>query len=390
VTGRGKRYDAAIVGCGPGGAFLAYLLASMGHEVLVLEKKRFPRDKTCGGGLTRRAMDLLPFDLGDVIEDRIYRARIGIGAGPFAEEVTTAYPMIGMVMRERFDQFLASKATGAGAVLLEDAAFKAASGGFGDVRIETSRGSFMSSVLVGSDGVHSRVSNALGLLRHRAAVPAVEAEVYHRDPAFLERHLGTVHFDFGCVPKGYGWVFPKRDHLSVGVLSTAEKARGLKMHFDAYMGHKGLNPGAEIRSFRGHLIPLGPQRETVFAVRQGLLVGDAAGLADPITGEGIYHALRQAEIASGVIACSLAGGGDEMLAYNRLLGEEFVADMRYARRLARFLYEFPRLSHPLVRANSRKVAGYHIDIINGTRTYKELFFQALKPENLLPWRRRQT
>jgi geranylgeranyl reductase family protein len=388
VAGRGKRYDAAIVGCGPGGAFLAYLLASMGHDVLVLEKRRFPRDKTCGGGLTRRALNLLPFDLGDIVEDRIYRARIGIGTGPFAEEVTTAHPMIGMVMRERFDGFLASKATGAGAVVVEATAFEGASGGFGDVRIETSRGSFASRVLVGADGVHSRAAKALGLLRHRAAVPAVEAEIYHRDPAFLERYLGTVHFDFGCLPKGYGWVFPKRDHLSVGVLSTAGKARGLKGHFEAYLARKGLDSGAEIRSFRGHLIPLGPQRETVFAVQEGLLVGDAAGLADPITGEGIYHALRQAQIASGVIARSLTGGGGEMLAYNGLLKEEFVADMRYARRLARFLYDFPRLSHPLVRANSRRVAGYHIDIINGTRTYRELFFKALKPENLLPWPRR--
>jgi geranylgeranyl reductase family protein len=378
-----KSFDCIISGAGPAGAYLGYLVSALGFKCLILEKKSVPRYKTCGGGLTRRTIDLLPFNLDGVIEDMAFKARLGFGRGLTGEAVSEQ-PMIGLVMRSRFDAYLVSKAEEAGAAVLTDTALENASlSPGGSIDVKTSKGAFKTLILAGADGVNSRVARVMGLWKNRVGCPAIEAEVYPDDPGLIDTWRGCVDFDFGAAPKGYGWVFPKADHLSVGVFSTGRKVTDLKGSLLKYLAGKGLNE-TEIKGFRGHMIPLGPH-DGPFANKNSLLVGDAAGLADPITGEGIYHALRQAEIAAGCIARSLTDSKMDLATYNSLIKKEFLQELGYAKRLARLFYDLPRLSHLLVRAKKDRVIGYHLDIITGRRTYRELFFKALNPMNLLPF-----
>ncbi|MDA8162014.1 MAG: geranylgeranyl reductase family protein [Desulfobacteraceae bacterium] len=378
-----KGFDCVIVGCGPAGGYLGYLISSLGLKCLILEKRVAPRYKPCGGGLTRRAMDLLPFSLDGVIEDMALKAEVGFGEGVEAATVTD-HPMIGLVMRDKFDSFLAGKAASAGATILDDTVFETATAAHGGgLDIHTSKGVFKTLMLAGADGVNSRVAKALGLWKNRVGCPAIEAEVYPSSDELLERYRGSVHFDFGAAPKGYGWVFPKADHLSVGVFSTDRKANGLKNALVRYLSLKGLD-SSRAKGPRGHMIPLGP-RGGPFATKNGLLIGDAAGLADPITGEGIYHALRQAEIAARCISDAIKGPKGDLSTYNRLIDKEFNGELKYARRLGFLLYGLPRLSRALIRRGGERVLACHLDIITGRSSYKKIFFKAINPGNLLPF-----
>lgn len=378
-----KSFDCIISGAGPAGAYLGYLIAALGFKCLVLEKKPLPRYKTCGGGLTKRAIDLLPFNLDGVVEDMAFRARLGFGRN-LTGEVVDNEPMIGLVMRSRFDSYLVSKAEEAGATVLADAAFENASTSpGGSIDVYTSKGMFRTLILVGADGVNSRVARVMGLWKNGVGCPAIESEVYPSDPGLMNAWRGCVDFDFWAAPKGYGWVFPKADHLSVGVFSTGRDVKDIKGSLLKYLGEKGLKQ-TEIKGLYGHMIPLGPH-DGPFANKNSLLVGDAAGLVDPITGEGIYHALRQAEIAARCIAKSLTDSKADLEAYNNLIKKEFLQELRYAKRLAHLFYNLPRLSHLLIKAKKDNVIRYHLDIITGRKTYKELFFKAVNPLNLLPF-----
>ena len=117
-----RKYDIVVIGAGPAGSMLAYDLASRGVDVLLVEKHRLPRYKPCGGGLTRRSLDLLPFEMNGILEDRVTTARLHLNGTTISEE-RTSDPMIGMVMRDTFDHFMVQRAVDAGAVLKENAVF---------------------------------------------------------------------------------------------------------------------------------------------------------------------------------------------------------------------------------------------------------------------------
>lgn len=374
-------FDAAVCGAGPAGSYLAWLLASQGIRTVLIDKAAFPRYKVCGGGLTRRAMDLLPFDLSGVVEDLTVRATIGLRRGlPIG--IGFEEPVIGMVMRDRFDFFLAEKAASAGAVFIDRSAIRSVGYLAGRVSVCSTRGDFSARVAVGADGVHSMVRRSLGFPPNRA-VPALEAELVPGRGELPEGLRGGVDFDFWAIPKGYGWVFPKRDHLSAGVFSTGRTSPGMRGSLHAYIRAKGLDEGFGIRSLRGHLIPTGPPAGGRVTAPGCLLVGDAAGCADPVTGEGIYHALRQAILASGAIRRHLDGDGDALADYERAMHKEFFRELVPARRLAFLLYGVPFLSDRLMAAIGDKIMRCHIDVISGRRSYREVFREAIQPANLV-------
>jgi len=219
-------YDIAIVGSGPAGSLLAYELARAGRQVLLLEKKQLPRYKACGGGLTRRAMALIPFDIDPLVEDRAYTTRLRVHYQTVFEQ-TSETAAVHLVMRDHLDHFLARQAAAAGAVLQDQSRFLALTGLPGNLRIHTSRGDFRSRIIVGADGVHSRVARALNLPVRYRTMPALEAELTP-DPATLNRFAGSVHFDFGVIPGGYAWLFPKGKGVSAGILVRRRRARQLK------------------------------------------------------------------------------------------------------------------------------------------------------------------
>lgn len=360
------RYEVIVVGAGPGGATAARELAGQGARVLLLEASRLPRYKPCAGGITAKAAALLDDDFREVVQGIMRHAVFSHG---FRHEVRASRcePYAYTVMRDRFDMYLVRKAVEAGAVLHEGERVERAETGPSGVEVVTDRGKYCGDYVVGADGARSRVARSLGLCGSLVRGMAVEA-VLNVLPREEARFKETAYIDYGCIKSGYGWIFPKNGRLSVGIGTFAAGRLSLRGLFNRYLGH--YFPSLPPNSFRlaGHELPLGGWRQQLVRER-ALLVGDAAGLADPFTGEGIYYALRSGILAARAIAGSLSGKGEPGL-YQRLVEEEIYPELKAAARIASIFYLWPRFFHRLVVARGRVMDAF-LEVVAGDRSYRQ-------------------
>jgi len=365
-------FDVIVVGAGPAGSMLAYDLAQNNINTLIIDKEKLPRYKPCGGGLTKRTLDVLPFDITEVIEDHSFTVKIFV----HYEEVykkSADFSFISMVMRDTFDYFMTEKAVSKGAVLKDETEFIRMAGSAGNLRIETSKGNFKAKHLIGADGVKSKVKHALQLKQDQKQMVGLASEIMVHTSEVRGKYEHTAHFDFGVIPKGYGWVFPKKEHLSIGLLSVPQKIKGMKAYVDAYMKQKGLHSRSEVKILKGGFIPYAPAKKNNYANEKGLLIGDSAGFTDPITGEGIFYAVRGAQIASKIIKESLLQGDENLTPYNAAVKKELVHDLSYAHKLHTVLYAFPQLSYQLLKTYGNRLGEKYVDIIIGEKTYQEVY-----------------
>ncbi len=362
-------YDAIVVGAGPAGAVLGYELARRGLQVLILEKARLPRHKPCGGGLPLKTVRALPFDASPALDLEMAGGILTYG-GQFLLRADVPHPFGWMVMRDRFDHFLALRAVEAGAGLADGVAVRSIAQGDGQVGVDTARGRFAARLLAGADGVNSVVARACGLLPRRQAGMAIEAEVAV-PAAELQEQGPWATFDFGALPHGYGWVFPKSDHLSVGLFHARPgKVAGLKGHLERFMAGQPVLRDSRVLRRRGHLIPLGGRRDPLHSGRV-LLVGDAANLADAWLGEGVYYAIVSARMAAEAIAAALTDGPSALAGYTARVHAEIVPQLRHARYMAGFVYRMPRFGSHLLR-RSRRMQQVVFGAMRGDWTLREM------------------
>lgn len=366
------KWDVVISGAGPAGAILAYHLARNHVKTLLIDKKPFPRSKTCGGGVTRRALDALPFFVDPVIEDPVKTVCIRVGLEPVFTR-TLDKTIIGMVMRRRFDQYLVSQAIQEGAVFQDNTEFLGIGGKPGSLVIRTNRKKPCSTrIFVAADGVNSRGAKAMDFSIRNKQMLALEAEVCPVVAQNMEKFSHHAFFDFGVVKNGYGWIFPKKNHLSIGVLST-KKGVNLKKALYAYLQQKNLKHRFSILNLRAKTIPYSPSLHNQLSDERGLVIGDASGMTDPFTGEGIYHAVQQGNLASGIILKALDKGQDILRDYTGLFFREFRNEILYARIPAFFLYHFPGVTSFGLRHFANTAGDAHIDIMFGKKTYADLY-----------------
>ncbi len=363
-----------VVGGGPAGGTAAYELARRGLDVVVLEKEKLPRPKVCAGGLTTKTVQLLDFDLAPVYESAITRGRCTFrGRSPVTIEFGEVVGWT--VMRDKFDHLILQQAAAAGAQVLDRQRVTGIELGNTGVTVKTPDGDFRCSVAIGADGANGVVARSVGLRSRRHVAVAIETEI-EASPEVLEERRGCVQFDFGSVPRGYGWVFPKKEILSVGVGSFLGKARNLRVSLFSLMQLLGLKCDPDDVRARGHLVPLGGEDRVLHKGRV-LLAGDAAGLAEPITGEGIYYAVRSAAIAADVICRALQEGTDDLSAYSMQINADIVQDLHYARRLAALLYRLPRLAYRFF-VSSPMVQSGMADVIYGRTSFEQMCGHLLK------------
>ena len=204
--------------------------------------------------------------------------------------------------------------------------------------------------MVGADGARSIVAASAGLMQRVDLGIGMEAEISVPGQRLVQWE-GLMGLDLGHMRGGYGWVFPKKDHLSVGAGSPLHQAKRLKSGYQAVLKAHGLDGCSDSR-IRSHWLPV---RRKGMAIQSGrcLLLGDAAGLVDPVTGEGIYNAVRSARIAAPVIENYLKGSSSNLQEYEATVDKQIMPELKAARALARGFAWFPGLVFTAVEHNDR-------------------------------------
>src|SRR5213078_841053 len=239
----------AIVGAGPTGSTAAYRLARARARVLLIDKARFPRDKPCGGGLTMRAVRQLPFSVEPVVEDRITRTRCRLRYGPVMER-ESAQVLCLMTQRRRLDAFMVERAVEAGVEFRDGVRVEVES----DREIRVDGTPIHVDAVIGADGANGITAKALALGGGIVNGVALEGNLpYERLPA--DDWRGMLVLELATLPGGYGWIFPKGDHVNVGVGGWGTEGPRLREHLTVLCDHYGIRID-ELTNLRGHRLPM--------------------------------------------------------------------------------------------------------------------------------------
>jgi geranylgeranyl reductase family protein len=336
--------DLLIVGAGPGGSSAAAAALRGGLSVLQLDAARFPRVKPCAGGLTPKSLRPLPCALGGTLRGTFLEFEFNAWRGARSVYSFRA-PLLTMVARPELDQRLVEANRAHERFRFHDAeGVRALEHRAGLFHVWTTRRELRARQLIGADGANGVVNRTFVQTAPRGR--AVALELVLRRAGLENDPVARPCFDFGAVPRGYGWVFPKDDQVSVGLYSLARGRKDLRALLRSYLEAKGFRWRGKLE-FEAHTIPLGGHR--VHAHGPALyVVGDAAGFADALTGEGIYHALESGRIA-GELAAEVARGAASPDEYARRLEPSVLGDTRWSWRVARLFYARPDLSLWILR-----------------------------------------
>ena len=361
-----RRYEIAVVGAGPAGAWCAHQLAVAGARVAIIDGTH-PREKPCGGGVTARALAL--------VGERGTGAATTIRTGSFAyggrwAQIDLAPHSQGsrleVFSRREFDRRLFQRAVSSGATPIEERVTDIARSA-NEWRLSTAGGPIAARWIVGADGANS-------LVRRRVSRSFARADLSIACGYFVHGPSSThIDIEFVARPAGYVWAFPRPDHLAVGIGAQADEATTpmLMSIVDEWL--RAHPQRGEVRRER-YSWPIPSLRATSLEREEPagdgwLLTGDAAGLVDPITREGIFFALQSGQFA----AESLARGGDPAATYRERLRDEIYPELLRAARLKARFYR-PAFIGLLVHALQRSERIRHVmsDLVAGEQPYESL------------------
>ena len=364
--------DIAVIGAGPAGAWAAYLLATRGARVALFDPSH-PREKPCGGGVTGRALAIVngAFDTPPP-SVAIRSARFVDSASGRSAAVpldTAPAPSLRVASRARFDAALVAAAERAGAVLVASRVASITRDGASWRVACADGGVHHAASLVGADGANS-------LTRRRVAEP------FRRDQLSIATgyfaHGATsdeIVIEFTADPPGYIWSFPRTDHLAIGICAQADAGVGsaaLRAATARWIGTLGLARGLRLEPYAWPIPSLSAHDfgALQLAGPGWMLAGDAAGLVDPITREGIFFALQSAAAAADALSTGDAGAAR---LYRDRVQSEIASELaRAARFKARFFR--PRFIHLMIEAlaESEGIRRVMADLVAGTQPYRGL------------------
>lgn len=375
------RYDVAIVGAGPAGAWCAHQLAAAGVKVAILDGSH-PREKPCGGGVTARAMTLIG-STADAAGAPIDRATFAYGRRRAHVTLRRARTRrLAVFSRRDFDERLLARAVAVGAELIPERATNVLRESR-DWRLTTRTRELEARWIVGADGANS-------LVRRRVARPFEREDLSIACGYFIPGVTSScIDIAFVAKPAGYLWSFPRCDHLAIGVCAQADVASvaTLMPIVDAWVrdGVRSRDDGSpegphEVGTLERYSWPIPSLRAAALQGEQPsgdgwMLLGDAAGLVDPITREGIFFALQSA----GFAAAHLISGRGPSAAYAQQLRDEVFPELMAAAQLKQRFYR-PAFMSLLLQALQRsdRIGAVMVDLVAGEQPYHSLRKRLLK------------
>jgi len=318
----------AILGGGPAGAFAAEQLASAGLKVLLFDEK-LAWEKPCGGGLTFKAYSQYPFLLDNATPKRMVTETV-LGA----DKAGTVTLKLGdpLLIYSRFDlnRMLLERAERAGARIEKARVTSLARYGSG-WQFHTSSGRADADFCIVATGARNPLRDVGTELQPQDTMSALGYYI----PGDRER----IDIQFLKGVEGYIWVFPRCGHLSVGICGKGVPAMDLRKRLEQYMSARDLAwKGAR---FYSHLLPsleTASWKKNRVAGDGWMAIGDAAGLVDPITGEGLYYAIRSADLAARALLSEVGAAAEKIAAYRRALRRDFAGDLEFGSRLAKRVF----------------------------------------------------
>ncbi len=330
-------YDVIIIGAGPAGSAAAYDLAEANLKVLIIDRVDFPRKKPCAGGLTPKTVNLFRYDISSMIKRQCRYVNISIPgmktAHTFGNDI-----LCYMTQREALDAFCLEKAIEKGCIFRVMKNIVSIEGKKTHVIINAPEETIKTSYLIGSDGVNSIVRRSLA---HSVPIKrcfAIEMDVYIKNP-FQYR----MEFKFIPKKKSYYWLFPRDDHLNIGIYTSSPK------HGRTLLNKKNLAQWADYKlnsytpgSIKGYPLGTGGWRYRVKSDRI-FLAGDAAGFCENFFGEGIYHAVKSGQYAAKAIIKALNTGSNAGKEYQKKI-RVIQKDLLISRAGAQLFYKLPEPS----------------------------------------------
>ncbi|MBI5599665.1 MAG: NAD(P)/FAD-dependent oxidoreductase [Deltaproteobacteria bacterium] len=377
-------YDAVVVGCGPAGTTAAYHLAKKGLKVAAFDKEKFPRYKSCGGCVSVKGKKALGFDITDVVENTVRGITFSYKSARTLA-IDSVVPIGYSVMRDSFDAFLLDKARLAGAHILEGERVSRFTDRADSVTVETSKGVYEGLFLIGADGAASVVRRGVEDRPYTNYHISLTAEV-KADKEAVERLGGRYLVDFGTIPHGYGWIFHKREGLSIGIAGLyCRVGNRIRDYFKCFVEGQDTLRGLNIGETRGWTIPVyHGQAQRAFKGRV-LVAGDAGHLVDPFLGEGIYYAIKSGQLAASAVCAAIDGPRRDLSCYEDMLRAELYGEFEASAGIERLIYNYPRIWYRILEMNPSLMHDYYSVIRGDTGCgvfYEELSSRIRKK----PWK----
>ncbi|MCK9273458.1 MAG: geranylgeranyl reductase family protein [Syntrophales bacterium] len=373
-------YDLIIAGGGPCGSSAGFKAAERGLKTLVIEKKSFPRYKPCAGGLTRRALKYLDFEIPERIKEKdIYGLRL-CAKGKKVEKRSQS--IIGItVTRSAFDDLLLNRAAAQGATINTCEKVLNIRDNGNHLKIVTDRGSYFSRYAIIAEGARGQVMrHSSGMKKKYKCALSLVAEIEAENHDIDDRLSGVfeIYLDF-C--QGYGWFFPHDNYYSVGIWGAEESFKDPKAVMRDFVKKLGFE---KIPKMRGQIIPLKEPRENRGS--RILSAGDAAGYIDPFLGEGISYAVISGKIAADTIADAVQKEGTLRQDLYTAACRNFTRNFGYARIMKETVLRFPSFFFDLAAAND-SIAHRFLDIPAMKGQYPDFLFWLLPriPKTLLSY-----
>ena len=366
--------DVIVIGGGPAGSTAACELARRGLKVTVLEWRPTPGRKTCAGGLPPKAVGSLSAKVSDVVERSCSRVEFKFnGKNPFT--LSFPRPVVHMVDRKRLDERLVETAKQAGAKVVRGQKVLEVCQGPSSLWVSTKSNRYQARAVVAADGakgVGARLLGEQGVVNWNAR----QVRVWPR-ACLMGKREDRLACDFGIARGGIAWVFPKLDYLDVGVCSQNPEL-DLKRSLHELLTAEGLvNERREAP--RQHPIPVWNGRR---CFRRGavLVAGDAAGLANPLTGAGIRRAAISGSMAAQSICAFMAGGGrcsEDLAAYDRRIKAELLGELVKTSLIAKVFFRAPGLFYRAGVMNS-KINPWVEQLLSGQKDYTGVFWELVR------------